>query len=123
MSMTSANGQPWVYLDIARALEQIGDQQVLCSMLPMLQELLERDVPQVRQFLADGDVRSANPLLHSLKGCLPIFCNPTLCEQLAHVEHLSKDGGVVEVSEAFAPLSPRLDSLQNEITQYLAMSV
>jgi hypothetical protein len=121
MPMTSDNGQPWIYLDVARALEQIGDLQAMRGMLPMLQELLERDVPQIRQLLAAGDVRGANPLLHSLKGCMPIFCGPPLCAHLTEVELLSKAGGSAEVGEAFALLGPKLDSLLNEIRQYLAL--
>ena len=121
MQMTSANGPQWVYLDVAHALEQVGDLQALRGMLPMLQELLERDVPQIRQLLAVADVRAANPLLHSLKGCMPIFCAPGLCAHLAQVEGLSKAGGIAEVGEAFAVLSPQLDSLLGEIRQYLAL--
>ena len=122
MSVISASGQPWMYLDPVHALEQIGDVQAVRGMLPMLQELLQRDVPQIRQLLADGDVRSANPLLHSLKGCMPIFCDQALCVQLAAVEQLSKSGGSAEVGVAFAALSPLLDSLLIEIAQYLAVS-
>jgi HPt (histidine-containing phosphotransfer) domain-containing protein len=121
MSMTSANGQSWVYLDIALALQQIGDEQAMRSMLPMLQELLERDLPQIRQSIASGDPRGANPLLHSLKGCMPIFCAPTLCTQLAYVEQISKTGDGAEVGAAFAELDPKLGHLQSEIAQYLAM--
>lgn len=121
MSMTSANGQSWVYLDIARALEQIGDEQAMRGMLPMLQELLERDLPQIRQSLATGDARAANPLLHSLKGCMPIFCAPALCEQLASVEHMSKTEDGVAVGLVFAELDPKLELLQSEIAQYLAL--
>lgn len=120
MPTTSSHGQAWVYLDIARALEQIGSQEMLRSMLPMLQELLDRDLPQIAQFLDNGDVRSANPLLHSLKGCMPIFCAPALCEHLAQVEFLSKSGGSLEVGAAYAQLSPKLQELQQEVVRYLA---
>jgi len=122
MSQTSPGGQTWVYLDIARALEQIGDEQALRGMLPMLQDLLERDLPQIETLLASQDVRGANPLLHSLKGCLPIFCAPSLCEHLAQVEHLSKAGGSVEVGAAYAELGPKLQVLRQEVTQYLTQA-
>jgi HPt (histidine-containing phosphotransfer) domain-containing protein len=123
MSQSSPGAQAWVHLDIARALEQIGDEQALRGMLPMLQDLLERDLPQITQLLASQDVRGANPLLHSLKGCLPIFCAPPVCEQLAQVEHMSKIGGSVEVSAAFAELSPKLQLLKEEVILYLAQPV
>lgn len=120
MSTNSAQGPAWVYLDIARAMAQIGSQQVLRNMLPMLQDLLDRDLPKITQLLADQDVRAANALLHSLKGCMPIFCAEALCEQLVQVEHLSKTGGSVEVSEAFVALSPKLQLLRQEVAQYMA---
>lgn len=122
MSTTSPHGQTWVYLDIARAVEQVGTMESLRNMMPMLQEFLERDLPQIEHFLANGDVRSANPLLHSLKGCMPIFCAPALCEHLADVEKLSKAGGSTEVAGAYAQLRPKLQQLQQEVALYLSQS-
>ena len=120
MTSPSANSPSWVYLDIPRALEQVGDEQALQNMMPMLQEMLDRDLPLISQSLANGDVRGANPLLHSLKGCLPIFCEQTLCTHLAQVEQLSKAGGSTEVSAAYATLGPKLQGLQLEVKQYLS---
>ena len=120
MVTTSPNGQVWVQLDIARALEHIGDEVAMQGMLSMLRELLERDVPLITQFLANGDARGANPLLHSLKGCLPIFCAPALCAHMAMVEHMSKAGQSADVGKAYGLLLPKLQALQKEVTQYLA---
>ncbi|MFO1262770.1 MAG: Hpt domain-containing protein [Rhodoferax sp.] len=118
MSNTSNAGSAWVYLDEARAIEQTGDVATLRSMLPMLQELLERDVPEIARLLQAQDVRGANPLLHSLKGCMPIFCRTSLCEHLARVEHLSKAGSAAEVTPAFEDLRPQLDGLLAEVIHY-----
>ena len=120
MSTNSVQGQILVHLDIARAVEQIGDEDALRGMLPMLQEMLERDLPLIQQRLAEQDVPGANTMLHSLKGCLPIFCAPALCDQVAQVEQMSKLGGGPEVSEAFSALSPKLHQLQQEVAHYLA---
>ena len=119
MERTSPYGGP-ALLDIPRALEQIGDADALRSMMPMLEELLVRDLPQIAQFMAAGDVRAANPLLHSLKGCMPIFCVPHLCEHLAQVEQLSKAGDALTVSGAYAALEPQLQRLLAEVQAYLA---
>ena len=120
MSATSTNGPTWVYLDIAGALEQVGDEVALQDLMPMLQEMLQRDLPQIANALANGDVRSANPLLHSMKGCLPIFCVRSLCDQLVQVEQLSKAGGAAEVGAAYAELAPKLQNLEQEVNRYLA---
>lgn len=92
------------------------------EMLPMLQELLERNLPQITLLLSNHDARGANPLLHSLKGCLPIFCTPALCEHMAQVELMSKAGSGQEVNEAFAALLPKLQEVQKEVEQYLALA-
>jgi HPt (histidine-containing phosphotransfer) domain-containing protein len=120
MSSTAPTGQTGAYLDIARALEQIGDAEAMRSMLPMLQELLDRDVPEIARLIGAGDARSANALLHSLKGCMPIFCGPELCRELTTVEMMSKTATAAEVSPAFAALHPKLQGLQREVALYLA---
>ena len=63
MSMTSVTGQPWVYLDVAHALEQIGDEQAMRSMLPMLQELLERDLPPNPPITCNGRCPRGQPAI------------------------------------------------------------
>ena len=120
MSITSPHGHVLVHLDIARAVEQIGDEDALRGMLPMLQEMLDRDLPRIQQCFDQEDVRGANPMLHSLKGCLPIFCAPALCAHVAQVEQMTNTGVGPEVGEAFALLSPKLQQLQQEVALYLA---
>ncbi len=119
MPSTSPAAPTWAFLDIGRALEQTGDDEALRTMLPMLQELLERNVPQITQSLADHNAAAAAPLLHSLKGVLPIFCVPALCDELAQVEYMAKTGEGPAVRDAFAALSPKLQGLQLEVAQYL----
>lgn len=122
--ITSGGGRTLVYLDPARALQQIGDLQTVLSMLPMLQEMLGRDIPQIARFISDGDLSGANPLLHSLKGCMPIFCATALCDELGVLEKMSKPGGSggAEVLQAFASLEPKLVQLQIEVANYLQES-
>ncbi|MBP6483793.1 MAG: Hpt domain-containing protein [Rhodoferax sp.] len=119
MSGISASDQGWVYLDPDRAISQVGDAQSLLAMLPMLQELLARDVPQIAGFLANDNVPAANALLHSLKGCMPIFCVPSICEEITRVEYMSKTGASQEVGAAYALLDPKLRQLQGEVDAYV----
>jgi len=110
-----------VYLDIALALDQIGDLQDVHGMLTMLEESLARDIPRIAQLLDAGDVVGANLLLHPLKGIIPIFCVPAMCEHVAQVEVLSKDRNSVSVKPAYAELQPELNVLLAEVTQYLGL--
>jgi len=122
MLSTPPDGNTLKYLDIPRALAMVGGVQALRGMLPMLQELLERDVPQIAYLLGINEVQGASLLLHALKGCMPIFCSPALCENLARVEHLSRSSDGPEVGQAYALLMPELQTLQREIAGYLALS-
>jgi len=108
-----------VHLDTELALEQIGDAQAVHGMLTMLEETLQRDVPQIADLLEAGDVVGANRLLHPLKGFLPIFCRPPLCEHVAQVEMLSKDSHSASVWPAYQELMPELNLLLSEVSAYL----
>ncbi len=118
MSFSSAESDP-MFLDIPLALEQIGDASAMQGMLSMLEESLARDVPKIAQLLAQGDVKTANRLLHSLKGFIPIFCVDALCKHVAKVEELSKTALAAEVAVAYAALMPDLEDLQAEVVTYL----
>jgi len=118
MSLSSSGLEP-VFLDIQLALEQIGDSQAMHGMLAMLEESLARDIPKIGQLLEEGDLPTANRVLHSIKGFIPIFCVETLCTHVARVELLSKNGDWAEISKAYAELKPDLQLLQAEVASYL----
>ena len=118
MSFPASDFDP-MFLDIALALEQIGDASAMQGMLSMLEESLARDVPRIAELLAEGDVRGANRLLHSLKGFIPIFCVEVLCKHVAQVEEQSKTADAASVAVAYAALQPDLEELQSEVVTYL----
>ncbi|MGQ0710500.1 MAG: Hpt domain-containing protein [Rhodoferax sp.] len=107
------------YLDVDRALEQIGEVEALHEMLDMLQSSLDRDLPLIPQLLAQGDAKGANRVLHALKGFIPIFCVDALCDHVARVEVLSKTASAPEIAAAYAALEPKLRQLQAEIDAHL----
>lgn len=117
--MTRAGMQEFEFLDVDRALEQIGDVAALHEMLDMLQASLDRDLPQIRQLLSQGDVKGANRLLHAIKGFIPIFCTEPLCAHVASVEQISKAGSAADISAAYALLEPKLQKLQAEIDAHM----
>lgn len=117
--MSSAAGAGFEYLDVDRALEQVGEIEVLHEMLDMLQSSLDRDLPMISALLTQGDVRGANRLLHALKGFIPIFCVDSLCEHVALVELISKTAEARDIATAFALLEPKLRQLQTEIDTHM----
>ncbi len=108
-----------IYLDTDLALSQIGDVEAMNSMLAMLQDTLEKDLPQIDDFLRAGDVANANRLLHSLKGFVPIFSGPDLCAHVVLVEGMSKDMQSKTAAPAYLVLKPQLEQLLAEVRAHL----
>jgi HPt (histidine-containing phosphotransfer) domain-containing protein len=123
MSTISATGQVPQYLNVERALEQIGDLPALHDMLDMLKVSLSRDIPQIERLLSEDNVLLANRMLHALKGFIPIFCHDALCAEVTQIELMSKTGSSQEVATAYALLSPKLVQLQTEIDAHLASNM
>ena len=119
MSAVPTNGAGNLYLNIAGALEQIGDEGALREMLPMVLDSLQRDVPAITELLTKGDVQGANHLLHPLKGFIPIFCTAELVAKVSEVEFMSKKGDAPTVAAAYATLAPELRVLEAEVAAYL----
>ena len=118
--MSSSFTEPeFIFLDIAAATERVGGAEALQGLMTMLEESLARDIPRISELLAGGDVRAANRLLHGLKGFIPIFCVEALCEHVKTVEELSKQGAVEVVVPAWEGLRPDLDTLLDEVVDYL----
>ena len=108
-----------IYLDTDLALSQIGDVEAMNSMLAMLQDTLEKDLPQIDDFLRAGDVANANRLLHSLQGFVPIFSGPDLCAHVVLVEGMSKDMQSKTAAPAYLVLKPQLEQLLAEVRAHL----
>ncbi len=120
MSDTLSSAQQATHLDLVNAPERVGGSDALREMLPMLTDMLERDGPVIDALLAQGDVQAAGKLLHSLKGCMPIFCHAPLCDAVAALEFSAKAGQLDVVRAGYATLRPQLQQLQREICVYMA---
>lgn len=108
------------FLDLHEAEHKIGDRDAMHDMLRMLSDLLDSEAPLIDTSLLSGDLAAAASSLHSLKGCLPIFCREDICQAVAAAESAAKSGLLPEASPAIAQLRPALAQLSAEIHAYLA---
>ena len=122
MSLPHSTHSSYLYLNVAQSLENVGDADALQDMLQMLHNMLASDVQQIGQCMDASDFSGAGQLLHALKGCIPIFCYPTLCQELTAVEQMSKSASPEGCAPAYVPLRTKLDSLRTEIGMYLAQT-
>ncbi|HMS07460.1 MAG TPA: Hpt domain-containing protein [Burkholderiaceae bacterium] len=111
----NANSSSPSLLELGRALEFVGEEDQIDTMLGMLRDSLETDIPAIDQCIAGGDVRGANRLLHPLKGFMPVFCVVTLVDKLFLAEKISKGDDLASLRDAWAALRPDLVALKAEI--------
>ncbi len=107
------------HLDIQGALLKIGDPSALRDLVFMLTNLLTQDVPAITHAVNTGDFPEVASRLHSLKGCLPIFCTSDICAQVVAAELTAKQGLVSETAQVFANLCHALEHLKSEANEYL----
>ena len=122
MSPAPSPDPSFVHLNLAQSLANVGDASALHEMLVMLHDVLSKDTPQIAQHMQERDFPAAQHLLHALKGCIPIFCTPTLCDELIAVELLSKSPAPEASASAYGSLRPKLEALQLEIVAHLHYS-
>ena len=104
------------HLSIEKAMEFIGDEDSVRTLLETLQQSLADDTPEIQRQLDLGDLAGANRLLHQFKGFAPVFCVPSLVERIVQIEALSKQPGqLAAVREAYATLGPQLQALLQEV--------
>jgi len=120
MPLTPPAASPLRYLDPAQALDYIGEADQVHTMLLMLDESLSTELDQLDALVGAADLAGANRLLHPLKGFMPIFCQPTLAQQVADTEALSKGQDAALLRQAWVVLGPALRGLHAEIKAELA---
>jgi phosphoglycerate kinase len=109
-------------LDVPRGVSMLGSETSLRKILKTVQDSMTSSLPEIAQALQAGDVATANRLLHSIKGYLPIFATDALAEEVTHVEKISKTESAAVVAPLYAGLGPRLESLLGEIRAFLAQN-
>lgn len=120
MTIGFSGGCAGPHLDLPSALSKIGDGSVVRDMLGMLADLLAWDVPKIQRALLDQDTALAGRLLHSLKGCLPIFYHAPICDLVAQDEQYAQHGDSALTDEVYASLGPALSALALKIQHHSA---
>jgi phosphoglycerate kinase len=109
-------------LDVARGVGMMGSDASLKKILATVDASLTTSLPEIWQALGADDIKTANRLLHGIKGYMPIFGTDDLVAQVTQIEGVSKTGTTADLKPLYAELAPRLASLLVEIRSYVAQS-
>ena len=107
-------------LDVERGLGMMGSETSLRNILTTVETSLSDSIPEIWRALEADDVKTANRLLHGIKGYLPIFCTDDLIKRVTQVELVSKTESAAVLHPLFAALAPLLASLLLEIRSFVA---
>ena len=115
-------GAQYKALNLAGAMEFLGDAQAVRDLLAPLVRSLEADLPHIEQLLEGGDLATVARMLHSMKGFVPVFCFEPLARELVRVEKAARAIDTLAVRADVAALLPRLRRLAGEAQDYLCQS-
>ena len=116
------SGAQYKALNLAGAMEFLGDAQAVRDLLAPLVRALDADLPHIEQLLEGGDLATLARMLHSMKGFVPVFCFEPLAQELVRVEKAARALDTLAVRADVAALLPRLRRLAGEAQDYLRQS-
>ncbi|AGX87863.1 Hpt domain-containing protein [Candidatus Symbiobacter mobilis] len=100
----------------------MGSHASLARILETVVASLAPELPRIGKALHAGDAASANKVLHSIKGYMPIFACDALIERVTSVEKISKTEPASVVLPLYTELEPQLERLVAEIREFLAQN-
>ena len=109
------NASGYTCFNLPGALDLLGDDQGVRDLVPALCSALSKDVPEIASLLAQGRAVDATARLHSLKGFVPIFCEPVLAQEIIQLEALGRQESLESLRPRLVNLVDRLQALENDV--------
>jgi HPt (histidine-containing phosphotransfer) domain-containing protein len=119
MHENAGNSASYQVLNLAGAIEFLGDRQAVTELLQPLVLSLTKDIGEVERLLGLGDMPGVARTLHSLKGFIPVFCHAEFAAQLADIEKRSRSDSSPQMMEQVQALLQPLRQLVQESNSFL----
>ncbi len=119
MNENAGKAAPYQVLNLAGAIEFLGDEQAVSDLLQPLVSSLSKDIGEVERLLVRGDLPAIASTLHSLKGFIPVFCHAEFAAQLVDLEKRSRSDDSPQTVEQVQALLPPLRQLVQESNSFL----
>ena len=115
MSENASDAVPYQVLNLAGAIDFLGDAQAVSELLQPLVLSLSKDSGEIERLLGEGDIPAVARTLHSLKGFIPVFCHAEFAAELVEIEKCSRSEGNLE-------LRPKIEALLHPLRQLVQES-
>jgi HPt (histidine-containing phosphotransfer) domain-containing protein len=119
MNENAGDSAPYQVLNLAGAIEFLGDQQAVSELLQPLVISLSKDIGEVERLLGQRDMPGVARTLHSLKGFIPVFCHAQVAAQLVDIEKRSRSDDSPQMRAQVQALMQPLRQLVQESNSFL----
>ena len=122
MNIDTSNTADGSALDLAKAMDTLGDAAMVNQVLRVLQTELGQEYPQALQAHERQQWAALQALLHKWLGSLSYFAHNDLVHQVRRLEQAAKQGDVAQLGEQFAPAMQRIEAFTGQLRAHLAAS-
>jgi HPt (histidine-containing phosphotransfer) domain-containing protein len=119
MSENASDAAPYQVLNLAGAIDFLGDVQAVSELLKPLVLSLSKDTGEIERLLGEGDMPAVARTLHSLKGFIPVFCHAEFAGELAEIEKRSRSDYTLQLRPQIEALLHPLRQLVQESNRFL----
>lgn len=119
MHENAGDSASYQVLNLAGAIEFLGERQAVTELLQPLVLSLTKDIGEVERLLGLGDMPGVARTLHSLKGFIPVFCHAEFAAQLVDIEKRSRSDSSPQMVEQVQALLQPLRQLVQESNSFL----
>lgn len=116
----SDSGDNTSALDLAKAMETLGDAAMVNQVLRVLQTELGQEYPQALQAHDRQQWALLQALLHKWLGSLSYFAHSGLVQRVRRLEQAAKQGDVTHLGAQFAPTMRHIEAFSEQLKAHLA---
>jgi len=103
------------HLDLSQAAQYAVDASLLPSLIETFAISLTKERSAIESSLPGDDTTAVRMNLHSLKGFVPIFCEPVLAQEIIQLEALGRQESLENLRPRLVKLVDRLQALENDV--------
>ena len=103
------------HLDLSQAAQYAVDASLLPSLIETFAISLNKERSAIESSLPGNDTNAVRMNLHSLKGFVPIVCDPVLAQEIIQLEALGRQESLESLRPRLVNLVDRLQALENDV--------
>ena len=110
----------FAHLDLSQAAQYAVDSSLLPSLIETFAISLTKERTAIDALLSGDELAAVRMSLHSLKGFVPIFCEPVMAQEIIQLEALVRKDSLDSLRPRLSQLVEQLLALENDVKLWRA---